>query len=347
MNKTVHFVLQDIKRNIVSYILILVQIIIAAIVLCYALSLINEGIVQIHKMKELDNANTIYKISTDLEVDEIDALADNKKKTKDIILFKKYLESSRGVTSVTAENSMQFELNSNDANRLKKELEGGIRTTAAVEMVMVSDNFFEFFNIAGNYDLTEEGDKGKGVILGYSFKNYYDSGDIITDAYGDKYIVKGFLPKGAFYVNPFETKTPLYLDDFFVTAAKVSEKDSIGVFTNMNSSFVTVRELANNIPLFLNIFITFCNLCHIPVPLLKSVRFAVPSILNTGTKFLHLLNKFMYSSSINVPFVKMGNAMLGNSPASSIRSLRKRGSPPAIKIKDTPISEACVKILFH
>ena len=66
------FFWQDIRRNLLNYLVILVQIVLAAVVLCYALTLACNGWVATKKFENLNDRSSIYKLSADLEESEMD-----------------------------------------------------------------------------------------------------------------------------------------------------------------------------------------------------------------------------------------------------------------------------------
>lgn len=74
------FFLQDIRRNLLNYLVILIQIILAAVVLCYALTLAYNGWIATKKFEKLNDRNSIYKLSSDLEESEMDELTNSEAK---------------------------------------------------------------------------------------------------------------------------------------------------------------------------------------------------------------------------------------------------------------------------
>ena len=119
------------------------------------------------------------------------------------------------------------------------------------------------------------------------------------------------------------------------------------VVTSFMFFVVTVTDAPKISPLSWSLFILEMRLSYIPSPRLASVISLSPSILMTGSRFLLLSSSSRYFSSINVPFVKIGNSISGVSAAAVMTSRLSIGSPPAKRIKLIPTSFASVKIFAH
>lgn len=81
------------------------------------------------------------------------------------------------------------------------------------------------------------------LFMGSTFKKWYKQGDELTDAYGDKYYIRGFLPKNVFYINPYQGKETFQLDNCIVSEIRSPEKDdNIGFLTYMANTFLIAKS---------------------------------------------------------------------------------------------------------
>lgn len=237
------FFWQDIRRNLLNYLVILVQIVLAAVVLCYALTLACNGWVATKKFENLNDRSSIYKLSADLEESEMDELSNSRAEARALYRLIQDMYASDSLECVTADDSMDFTFGKHrkEYAGLDKKLRVPSDRTVSVDMAVVSSNFFRFFGIKGKYDLRPEG-KRQSLILGNDFRKYYRVGDVLHDSVDDEYVVKGFLPKGAYYVNPFEKNEPFYLDRYFITAVRPQRDDAMGSFITVMSTFVVEKK---------------------------------------------------------------------------------------------------------
>ncbi|OLR56097.1 hypothetical protein BHK98_08485 [Hornefia porci] len=237
------FFLQDIRRNLLNYLVILIQIILAAVVLCYALTLAYNGWIATKKFEKLNDRNSIYKLSSDLEESEMDELTNSEAKAHALYRLIRDMYASDSLECVTADDSMDFTFGKHrrEYAGLPEKLRVPGDQTVSVDMAVVSSNFFRFFGIKGKYDMSSERNR-RPLILGNAFRKYYRVGDVIHDSVDDEYVVKGFLPKGAYYVNPFEKNEPFYLDRYFVASVCPQRDDGIGSFITVMSTFVVEKK---------------------------------------------------------------------------------------------------------
>lgn len=237
--------LQDIRRSPAQFLIVSVQIIFALIILCYSFSLILEGRDSVTKLKELDSSGSIYKLTEYLESEEIDQLINDENGGKSLYDLKKYIESNEDIQCIVSKNSTNFILDTENStfnlDAAKKFLTIRNGQTFA-EMIEINDDFFEFYDIEGVYSLDTGSEDTKAIILGYDFSESCKIGDIIYDFLGEKYEITGFLPKGAYYVNPFEQWEPFYLDDYFITKESVREDDAMSTFINIMSTLIVAKD---------------------------------------------------------------------------------------------------------
>lgn len=123
-----------------------------------------------------------------------------------------------------------------------------------IDIVEVTADFFEKYNLQGDYDskeirekflvnyttLEDEDNTIKPVIAGAFFEKEYDLGDTITDEFGLKYQIIGFLKKGETYSMPTQSKDLLLLDKALVTPVYVNITDNDEIMEYMFSClFIT------------------------------------------------------------------------------------------------------------
>lgn len=280
--KTGKFFLQDIRQNPSAFLIVTLQVTVALILLCYSFSMMLEGRDAMEKLGEIEDSGPVYKLTEHLEAEEIDELVRDGKSGRALFELKQYMENIPEFTCVTSKNSSDFifdmeksELDPRNAGKFLDSRNG--RMTA--RMLEVNENFFGFYGIEGCYELGGSTDKDsagganrggiadntgvtgdgrdsstgiagsagaeaapKAIILGHSFRECCGVEDILCDFTGERYRVTGFLPEGAYYVNPYEQWEPFYLDEYVIVRAQTREEDAVGTFIDLMSTMIVSED---------------------------------------------------------------------------------------------------------
>lgn len=131
-----------------------------------------------------------------------------------------------------------------------------------IDILEVSPEFFSKYQLKGSYDKDEINDnfninllddiKDVGVkpaVVGYYFSKKNKIGDIISDDYGQRYKIIGFLKKGSVYAMPTQSKDLYKMDQYIITPVYIDCSDNTSIMEYLFSCqfFVNERNELNDI----------------------------------------------------------------------------------------------------
>lgn len=242
--RALKFAVSDIGRDRFSFSVLMIQIVVAALVLCYAIGMTIGGMETIKVIKKLDTANRIYRFDTRLNSEEMDHMASKRSAYDKLHLLSEFMDNVKGIESVTMDASESMPLDNKVVSKLKKEdqkacLRGGIY---AADLIQVNNNFFPFFDISwkGMHGGKPKLNKNE-ILVGNHFKEAIKVGDKVRYV-NTTYTVVGILPQRSFYVNPFEQDSLNYLDNSFVAKMQIRKGDTIGVMSKIMSTYLVQND---------------------------------------------------------------------------------------------------------
>ena len=228
----IKFLWKDIKSDYARFVIMLIQMIITSIVLCYCISECIDAYKMTSQITHFSNAKCIVKLFENLDSQEFDEIINDKNANEQMALLFDDLDNDDDLTTLLIQNttSVVIDLDDNMLNQsitsiAEEDMKDNYsnKGIACFRRVEVNSTFFSFFDIKTEV-MPHNLNGVKGVILGADYKKYLKVGDTFFDIYGDQYEVMGFLSKGAFYTNPYESDNTKCLDNYIITAEN-SEND--------------------------------------------------------------------------------------------------------------------------
>jgi ABC-type lipoprotein release transport system permease subunit len=184
------------------------------------------------KLHSLTEDGEIYHLRITAESNEIDALFNDEEKSKTFDEYLSYIEALP-VDKFIVDRSMAIPFSSAiyPFNKIGEQFEG----TSLVTAVRVSSNFYNVFQVLGDFDqekiIRAFNDYTFGdeipVVLGSDYKRYFKVGDIIRDDVDEIFNVVGFLKKDEYYVAPYESDKAYYLNESFIIPNDSSENNFV------------------------------------------------------------------------------------------------------------------------
>lgn len=244
--------LDDIRESKYSILILIIQMTFTLLIAAFIFGLIYDSYQENTAMKSLLSNGRVVKAVESLDEVEFSNMTD--KKSAELEELYLYLTKNDRITGVLSSIGLDFTIDINKTGKNLKKFSNQFlyydEKIGTCEMAIVNDNFFDYYNITG--DFTPE-DKGNVIYLGNDFKGTFKKGDIIYDAYGGEYVVKGFLKKGAYYINPYESNNKYCLDSFFITPVNTDGYDGLDYMMMIESTMLILKddsaysELANKI----------------------------------------------------------------------------------------------------
>ncbi len=233
------FVGEDIGKMKYRYTVITLQLIVGLLLFCYIYQ-VNDAFTQTRGMIQSRLKNQeIYMFRDNTSDKKIDKLLNSDDKLQDM---KKWYAKVQKVLAENADIQSYVADTTSDINTKKDEY---------IRNVIVSEKFMDIYNMKGNFSKTELKKEFFGasanadqipVIVGYNLGKKYKKGDVFTDVSRQKYKVIGSLKKGSVFVEPSHSKKYSSLDDCILSPYQLSENDSMGYWSYVQS----VYFLTNN-----------------------------------------------------------------------------------------------------
>lgn len=244
------FLLEDIRQNKFYFIWNIIQISIVCILFSYILQSAFEYNDVKNKFDKMVEKSEIYMFSDQTADAKMDELMNEKKKLPKLVklyesIEEKIKKSNGEVISFTADAGTRFYLNHELFGAFVKEFGLADHEYDSLELLSVSRNFFELFDLEVDGDLENlEKTSGKSIpiIVGNDFKKVYGLHDTICDYDGVTYEIVGFLKKDAYYIAPGETGEPISLNQFIIKLTSIDKQNSI----DLMNYFYTTYYVANN-----------------------------------------------------------------------------------------------------
>lgn len=197
MSEQFYYACEDIKRQPIHFFLFFVQIIVTLLLISMmTTTAIQTGAYQ-KQLEGLTNLKETFLLRNQTSEEELDRLLNTDGIEKPLYEFYKYLHTNDDFSSYSYYDYPIY-----------------LGNYQHLPALHISEEFFQFFHLEleSGEPFTEESFGLNGnipLLLGASFQDQYQIGDII----GERYVVQGFLKKGAFYLSPKSTSEFLFLDN--------------------------------------------------------------------------------------------------------------------------------------
>lgn len=153
--------------------------------------------------------------------------------------------SNGDILSFTANSNKRFYMSDELAKDIAKIWEVPEENRDSLDMISVSENFFQIYQlkVEGNLDQFKKTSKEKiPVIVGSSFQKMYQLHDIIYDSNHLAYEITGFLEGGSYYIAPGERREPVYLDQVIIKLSKVDPEDSVDLLDYFVTTYYIIKN---------------------------------------------------------------------------------------------------------
>lgn len=244
------FVINDIRKNKVYFSWNIIQI----SIVCVLLSIILESAFEYRDVKDkfdkITEQSEIYMFRDETTDEKFDELLNDENKLHQLAELynsvQKRVEDSRGdILSFTANSNKRFYMSEELAKDIAQIWKVPEETRDSLEMISVSENFFQIFQLKPEGDLDQFKKKSEGkipVILGSSFQKIYQLHDIIYDSNHQAYEIEGFLEEGSYYIAPGERREPVYLDQVILKLSEIDPEDSVDLLDYFVTTYYIIKD---------------------------------------------------------------------------------------------------------
>lgn len=203
------FAVDDTKRNVLSLLFEFVELFIIGILLCNSITIICSSARALEMAANIP-ADKMLRMVDNSSGEEFERFINDNRNMEKIEIIDHLLDSSL-VERIVVDNGMSCTLD--DGND-------------PIDILRINSNAINLYNIEfedAPIDIAifdfECNRRRIPVWLGASFKKYYRIGDVIDDD-SNCFVVKGFIKRNAYYIDPFQSKSAVYLDKCFIAPEK-------------------------------------------------------------------------------------------------------------------------------
>lgn len=250
MSKQFLFVINDIRKNKVYFLWNIIQI----SIVCVLLSIILQSAFEYRDVKDkfdkITEQSEIYMFRDETTDEKFDELLNDENKLHRLEELydsvQKRVEASRGeILSFTANSNKRFYMSDELAKDIKQIWRVPEETRDSLDMISVSENFFQIFQLKIEGDLDQFKKKPEGkipVIVGSSFHKMYQLHDVIYDSNHLAYEIAGFLEEGSYYIAPGERREPVYLDQVILKLSEIDPEDSVDLLDYFVTTYYIIKD---------------------------------------------------------------------------------------------------------
>ncbi len=244
------FVINDIRKNKVYFSWNIIQI----SIVCVLLSIILQSAFEYRDVKDkfdkITEQSEIYMFRDETTDEKFDELLNDENKLQELAELydsvQKRVEDPRGdILSFTANSNKRFYMSEELAKDIAQIWKVPEETRDSLEMISVSENFFQIFQLKPEGDLEQFKKKSEGkipVVLGSSFQKIYQLHDIIYDSNHQAYEIGGFLEEGSYYIAPGERREPVYLDQVILKLSEIDPEDSVDLLDYFVTTYYIIKD---------------------------------------------------------------------------------------------------------
>ncbi len=244
------FIINDIRKNKVYFSWNIIQI----SIVCVLLSIILQSAFEYRDVKDkfdkITKQSEIYMFRDETTDEKFEELLNDENKLHQLAELydsvQKRVEASRGdILSFTANSNKRFYMSEELAKNIAKIWRVPEETRDSLDMISVSENFFQIFQLKPEGDLDQFKKKSEGkipVVLGSSFRKMYQLHDVIYDSNDLAYEIAGFLEEGSYYIAPGERREPVYLDQMILKLSEVDPEDSVDLLDYFVTTYYIIKD---------------------------------------------------------------------------------------------------------
>lgn len=244
------FVINDIRKNKVYFSWNIIQI----SIVCVLLSIILQSAFEYRDVKDkfdkITEQSEIYMFRDETTDEKFDELLNDENKLQELAKLydsvQKRVEDPRGdILSFTANSNKRFYMSEELAKDIAQIWKVPEENRDSLDMISVSENFFQIFQLKPEGDMDQFKKKSEGkipVVLGSSFQKIYQLHDVIYDSNHQAYEIEGFLEEGAYYIAPGERREPVYLDQVILKLSEIDPEDSVDLLDYFVTTYYIIKD---------------------------------------------------------------------------------------------------------
>ena len=249
MNNQFLFIINDIRKNKVYFLWNIIQI----SIVCVLFSIILQSVFEYRDVKckfdEITEQSEIYMFRDETTDEKFEELLNDENKLHQLAELydsvQKSVEASHGdILSFTANSNKRFYMSEELAKDIAQTWEVPEETRDSLDMISVTENFFQIYQLKIEGDMTQLKKSSKEkipAIVGSSFQKMYQLHDIIYDSNDLAYEIVGFLEEGAYYIAPGERREPVYLDQFILKLSEIDPEDSVDLLDYFVTTYYIIK----------------------------------------------------------------------------------------------------------
>lgn len=244
------FVINDIRKNKVYFSWNIIQI----SIVCVLLSIILQSAFEYRDVKDkfdkITEQSEIYMFRDETTDEKFEELLNDENKLHQLAKLydsvQKRVEASHGdILSFTANSNKRFYMSEKLEKDIAQIWKVPEENRDSLDMISVSENFFQIFQLKPEGDLDQFKKKSEGkipVVLGSSFQKIYQLHDVIYDSNHQAYEIEGFLEEGSYYIAPGERREPVYLDQVILKLSEIDPEDSVDLLDYFVTTYYIIKD---------------------------------------------------------------------------------------------------------
>lgn len=244
------FVINDIRKNKIYFSWNIIQI----SIVCVLLSIILQSAFEYRDVKDkfdkITEQSEIYMFRDETTDEKFEELLNDENKLHQLAKLydsvQKRVEASHGdILSFTANSNKRFYMSEKLEKDIAQIWKVPEENRDSLDMISVSENFFQIFQLKPEGDMDQFKKKSEGkipVVLGSSFQKIYQLHDVIYDSNHQAYEIEGFLEEGAYYIAPGERREPVYLDQVILKLSEIDPEDSVDLLDYFVTTYYIIKD---------------------------------------------------------------------------------------------------------
>lgn len=244
------FVINDIRKNKIYFSWNIIQI----SIVCVLLSIILQSAFEYRDVKDkfdkITEQSEIYMFRDETTDEKFEELLNDENKLHQLAELydsvQKRVEASHGdILSFTANSNKRFYMSEKLEKDIAQIWKVPEENRDSLDMISVSENFFQIFQLKPEGDMDQFKKKSEGkipVVLGSSFQKIYQLHDVIYDSNHQAYEIEGFLEEGSYYIAPGERRGPVYLDQVILKLSEIDPEDSVDLLDYFVTTYYIIKD---------------------------------------------------------------------------------------------------------
>ncbi len=244
------FVINDIRKNKIYFSWNIIQI----SIVCVLLSIILQSAFEYRDVKDkfdkITEQSEIYMFRDETTDEKFEELLNDENKLHQLAELydsvQKRVEASHGdILSFTANSNKRFYMSEKLEKDIAQIWKVPEENRDSLDMISVSENFFQIFQLKPEGDMDQFKKKSEGkipVVLGSSFQKIYQLHDVIYDSNHQAFEIEGFLEEGSYYIAPGERREPVYLDQVILKLSEIDPEDSVDLLDYFVTTYYIIKD---------------------------------------------------------------------------------------------------------